>query len=127
MTRSALRTAFLACALAGCATTPAVDGEEDGFIVPAGKEDDFISLSAAEFVVSGRATVTIEPELFEADEEAQLARVRELITYEQVAIAWFLNQYLVDKHDGDANEDYGGFSAMARLATLCLLLSTTRS
>ncbi len=67
--------------------------------------------------MAGRASVTVEADLLEADEEARMTRARELIGYQQIAIAWFLNQYLVDKHDGDANEGYGGFSAMARANT----------
>ncbi|MCA9608887.1 MAG: hypothetical protein KC619_24955, partial [Myxococcales bacterium] len=116
MTRATATTLVLAAALAGCAVAPTADGD-DGFVVPAGKEDDFISLSAAEFVVAGRATVTIEADLLEADEATRMARVEELVGQEQIAIAWFLNQYLMDKHDGDGNEAYGGFSAMARANT----------
>ena len=85
----------LVIALAGCAAAPPEGGV--GTVVPPGKADDFISLSAAEFVVAGRAEVTIEEEYVTADEETRLARVRELVGYQQVAIAWFLNQYLIDK------------------------------
>ena len=41
----------------GCASAPADGG--DSVVVPAGKADDFLSLSATEFVVSGRAVVTL--------------------------------------------------------------------
>lgn len=88
-----------------------------GLVVPDGKADDFLSLDASEFVVSGRATVTVEEDLVDADEETRLARVRELVGYQQIAIAWFLNQYLIDKTSSDANAGYGGFSAMTRANT----------
>ena len=117
MTRRALTLLACLATLAGCAVSPVPADVDDGVVVPNGKEDDFLSLSAAEFVVSGRATVTLEAEYAEADEETRTERLRELAGYQQVAISWFLNQYLVDKHDGDANEEYGGFGAMARANT----------
>ena len=90
------------------------DEPEDGFVVEDGKEDDFYSLSAYEYVVSGRTTVTLEPELATATASVKEARVKELIGYKQVAIAWFLTQYLVDKEPEDANAKFGGFGGMAK-------------
>src|SRR5262245_25935555 len=92
----------------GCASTP-TDPEdfEDGFVVPAGKEDDFFSLSASEFVVEGRSTVTVE-------DGAGADRAKELIGLKHISIAWFLNQYLVDKEEDEANHAYGGLGAMVK-------------
>jgi hypothetical protein len=84
---------------------------EDGFVVEDGKADDFLSLKAREFVVSGTGRVT-------AEAGATEARIKKLIRLEHSAITWFLNQYLVDKEKegahADANANYGGFSAMVK-------------
>lgn len=103
----------LAIALAGCAAfeSPLAEDAEDGFVVEDGKADDFFSLQAKEFIVSGVGRVV-------AEEGATEARVRRLVALEHTAITWFLNQYLVDKEQGgehpDPNADYGGFSAMVK-------------
>ena len=83
-------------------------------IVEPGKEDNFRAPKAQEYTIEGETTVTIEPELAEADEETKLARVRELIRLKQVVIGWFLNAYLVEKSDHNANEEYGGFKALTK-------------
>ena len=107
-----LTSAFLALALAGCSPSgPVLD---DGIAVPAGKTDDFFSLSATEYVLSGRTSVSLEAELAEADEETKLDRVKELIGYKQIGIAWFLTQYLIHKKNDDSNKDFGGFGGMAK-------------
>jgi hypothetical protein len=83
---------------------------EDGMVVEDDKSDNFYSLKAKEFIVSGVGRITVE-------EGATDARVRKAIALEHTAITWFLNAYLVDKETGahgDANADYGGFSAMVK-------------
>lgn len=106
--------------LAGCAAEePAVTDEgaefiEDAEAVEDGKADDYLSLSAREYVVRGRTSVTLESEYSSRTEAQRMTRVRELIGYKQIAIAWFLNQYLVDKEHDEANANYGGFGAMSK-------------
>lgn len=78
---------------------------------------DFYSESAREYFVSGTSTVTLEPELANATEEAKASRAKELVTLKNVAIGWFLNQYLATKEDEDANKSYGGFSALTKFAS----------
>lgn len=104
-----LRTIVATLLAIGCAdgAAPPPEDVEDGFVVPEGKEDDFLSESAREFIVEGRSTVTVE-------EGAGLDRAKELISLKHVAIAWFLNQYLVDKESEDPNASYGGFGAMVK-------------
>jgi hypothetical protein len=103
----------LAIAIAGCAAvdTPFAEDAEDGFVVDDDKADNFFSLQAKEYVVSGVGRVVVE-------EGASEARVRKAIALEHTAITWFLNQYLVDKEregaHADPNADYGGFSAMVK-------------
>jgi len=109
--RSASWLAMTCLALAACTgDDPGAEDIEDGFVVEDGKADDYLSLKAKEYVVSGTARVTVE-------EGQGIERAKRLIPHEHVAITWFLNQYLVDKETGehgDANADYGGFSAMVK-------------
>src|SRR5688500_6022385 len=94
------------------------DGEEgapeDGIVVGEGKEDDFYSLSAYEYLVEGRSTVTVAADLANAPAAEKEARVKELIGYKQIAIAWFLTEYLVDKESDEPNAQFGGFGGMAK-------------
>lgn len=116
-----MRTSLLAAltALIGCTTgTPGPSDVSDGLVVPDGKADDFLSLTAAEFVVEGRTTVTLEEDLRGADEETRMARVRELVGYEQVLLSWFLTQYFIDKKSDDSNSGYGGYAGMAKANTV---------
>lgn len=110
-TRLATSGLVLAAVASGCSDELASDDIEDGFVVPDGKADDFLSLKAKEYVVRGTARIV-------AEEGATEARVRKLIGYHHTAVTWFLNQYLVDKEKegahADPNADYGGFSAMVK-------------
>ena len=110
--RSATWLATVACLALGTACADEVPSEdaEDGFVVEDDKADDFLSLKAKEFLVTGTARVTVE-------EGQGEARAKKLIAYKHVATTWFLNQYLVDKETGphgDENADYGGFAAMVK-------------
>lgn len=101
--------------LFACNAEQALDDEaEDGFVVDDGKADDFFSLKAKEFVVSGTGRVVVEAGQGEA-------RARKLVGLHHTAVTWFLNAYLVDKErDGmhsDPNADYGGFAAMVKDGT----------
>jgi len=99
----------------GCALEPDDPNDvEDGVAVPQGKEDDFYSLSAYEYVLEGRTQVVVEEELADAESSVKLARVKELMSYKQIAIAWFLTQYLIDKESEDPNAGFGGFGGMAK-------------
>lgn len=114
-----------AMALGGCQAGEAHDDEaEDGFVIEDGKADDFLSLTAKEFVVSGTGRVVVEAGQGEA-------RARKLIAHEHMAITWFLNQYLVDKEregaHADPNGDYGGFSAMVKNGAYETLRLTQRN
>ncbi len=107
----------LLLSLVGCSTGSEAPPSGGRFVIPEGKADDFLSLSAQEFIVSGRATVVLEDEFRDAESASRLERVRELVGLKQIAIAWFLNQYLIDKKSDASNADYGGYRAMARANT----------
>ncbi len=114
--RTTIALVALATLAASCAPADGTD-PGDSFVVPDGKLDDFLSLTAQEYVIEGRATVTVEQEYLEGDEDALEARVRELVGYRNIAIAWFLTQYFIDKNHDDSNQGYGGYGAMARANT----------
>lgn len=104
---------LVATTLLACGGDEPPDDVEDGFVVDDGKADDFLSLKAKEFVVSGTGRVVVEAGQGEA-------RARRLVGFHHTAITWFLNQYLADKETGphgDANADYGGFAAMVKDGT----------
>ncbi len=99
-------------AFGGC-----VAGPEDGtlpFVVEDGKEDDFLSLTGQEYVLRGSPRVTLEAEYASASPEAIEARVHELMGLKNIAIGWFLNQYLMEKDKDASNKTYGGYGAMVR-------------
>lgn len=107
---------FATCALLASACTvadavPGPEDAEDGFVVDDDKADNFLSLKAKEFVVTGTTTVTVES-------GKGIERAKQLVFEKHLAITWFLNNFLVDKdHDPaepDANASYGGFGAMVK-------------
>ncbi|PIE18598.1 MAG: hypothetical protein CSA66_04375 [Proteobacteria bacterium] len=92
------------------------DGEtadEIASVVAPGKADDFYSVSAQEYYVEGSTTITLDAEWASASVAEREAEIRRLIPYKQVVIGWFLNVYVVDKHDA-TNEEYGGFKALTK-------------
>jgi hypothetical protein len=88
--------------------------EEETQIVAPGKEDNFLSATAQEYMVEGISTVTIESSLAGATDEQKLARVHELIPLKHIVIGWFLNAYIVEKNKDDANAEYGGFKGLTK-------------
>jgi hypothetical protein len=73
-------------------------------VVPPGKADNFSSLSAQEYMVEGTTWVELEASLADADEEIRMARVKELVFFRQVAVNWFLLQYLMGPEDDHENK-----------------------
>ena len=102
---------YLLASACSITTDDLPEDSEDGFVVDDGKADDFLSLKAKEFVLSGTARVVVE-------DGKGIERAKQLVFEKHLAITWFLNNYLVDKDkdpaDADANADYGGFSAMVK-------------
>lgn len=112
--------ALAALFAAGCSAedsmtpTEAPAAGESLSIVEPGKEDNFRSESAQEYLLTGTTTVTLEPEWADASEAEREARARALLPYRQTVIAWFLNAYMVEKSHDSANKDYGGFKALTK-------------
>ncbi len=101
--------------LVGC-TDDGVGGDdpEDSIFVDDGKADDFFSLSAQEYTLEGSSTVVLDPGMNTLSPAARMAEAKKLVGYKQIAIAWFITQYLVDKEEEDANAHFGGFGGMAK-------------
>ena len=102
-------TSLLACADQGDASDP-----DDYEVVPEGKEDSFRSPVAQEFTAKADATVTLPESARTMSDAERLAAAQELVSAKLLQIGWFLNLYVADKEDEDANKTYGGFHAMAR-------------
>jgi len=98
----------------GCSDGTDGADPEDSVFVDEGKADDFFSLSAQEYRVEGRSTVVLDPAMTTLPPAARLAEAKKLVGYKQIAIAWFLTQYLVDKEAEDANASFGGMGGMAK-------------
>lgn len=90
------------------------DDPEDSVFVDDGKADDFLSLSAQEYLLEGKSTVVLDAAMASRPAAERLEAAKQLIGLKQIAIAWFITQYLVDKEDEDANKDFGGFGGMAK-------------
>lgn len=101
-------------ALGGCADDGVEGDPEDSIFVDDGKADDFLSLSAQEYRLEGSSTVVLDPAMNTLSPAARLAEAKKLVGYKQIAIAWFITQYLVDKEEHDANFHFGGFGGMAK-------------
>ena len=105
--------AATALSLLGCAGEEAGD-PEDSMFVDDSKADDFFSTSAAEYILEGKSTVTLDASMASASADAKLAAAKQLIAYKQIGIAWFLTQYLVSKEHDASNASFGGFSGIAK-------------
>jgi hypothetical protein len=105
--------AVLSCSLlTACGGLDPID--DDYEVVPEGKEDSFRSPTALEFSAKAEATVTLPDSARGLPDADRLAQAQDLVSAKLVQIGWFLNLYVADKEDEDANKGYGGFHAMAR-------------
>jgi hypothetical protein len=98
---------------AGCGVAEG-DDPEDLLLVPEGKEDSYRAPSTREFLATAEARVALDATLSGASDAERLAKAKELVSAKLLQIGWFLNLYVADKEDEDANRGYGGFNAMAR-------------
>jgi hypothetical protein len=103
----------LTASLFGCADTGEGD-PEDSVFVDDSKADDFFSTSASEYILEGKSTVTLDASMAGATAAEKLEAAKKLVAYKQIAIAWFLTQYLVSKEHDASNASFGGFSGIAK-------------
>ncbi len=113
-TRLAALVLFLAACSGEAALITSSGAEEAAVAVPLGKEDNFLSNTAREYLVEGRTTVVLEEEDTASSASARLAKARRLIPFRQVVVAWFLNAYIAPKDTKDPNYGYGGFNALTK-------------
>ncbi len=111
---------FSALAAVACSSDdpagPGAGGPTSGAIVPPGKADDYFSTHGQEYTVTGTTHAVIDQECLTQNvdsPDAQRACALQGIGLKNFAVAWFLNTYIIDKHDAP-NEDWGGFTAMTR-------------
>lgn len=97
----------------GTLQEPSVTGDE-AVLVPPGKKDDFLSLTAQEYFIEGRSRIVLDPADAAKDAPARLEAAKRLIPFKQIAIGWFLNQYVGPKGHDAGNKDYGGFESLTK-------------
>ena len=111
-------TCLLLVVLLGCSSDhDIVDpyAADDGLtVVLPGKEDNFFAKSAREYLVEGRTEIVLDDADADLSDSEKLEKVKRLIPYKQVAIAWFLNSYVAPKDSKDKNAGYGGFKALTK-------------
>ncbi len=95
----------------GCAL-PQDAEEEELVIVAPGKEDNFFSNVAKEYLATAQVAITLDVSYKEKSEAEQLARAGTIMEGKTKQIAWFLHVYVIDKSDDDDAGDYGGLRAM---------------
>ena len=98
----------------GCGTEVDSDDPEDSIFVDDSKADDFFSMSAIEYLMEGKSTVVLDASFATRSAEERLAEAKRLVGLKQIAIAWFITQYLVDKEHDAPNAEFGGFGGMAK-------------
>ena len=98
----------------GCSDSTEGDDPEDSIFVDDSKADDFFSNSAQEYLLDGKSTVVLDASFATKTVEERLREAKRLVGLKQIAIAWFLTQYFVDKEHEDANASFGGFGGMAK-------------
>jgi hypothetical protein len=121
--------ASLSIGLTGCtdAAEDAVDDPEDSIFVDDSKADDFYSLSAVEYLLEGKSTVVLDASMASKPAAERLAAAKQLVGLKQIAVAWFVTQYLVDKEHDDPNASFGGFGGMAKAGAYEDLAITERA
>ncbi|MEJ7603105.1 MAG: hypothetical protein WKG01_34780 [Kofleriaceae bacterium] len=113
--RTALVSAFALGLLGGCNDAPEVSEDpEDSVFVDDSKADDYFSMSAQEYTLDGKTTVVLDASYADKTAAVRLAAATKLVGYKQIAIAWFITQYLVDKEHDEENAEFGGFGGMAK-------------
>lgn len=101
---------FLALTLAGGCAVPVEDDEN--VIVPFGKEDNFFSNTAQEYLATAQVAFELDADWSEKTVDEQAERAKRVMEGKTKQIGWFLHVYLIDKSHDDEAGDYGGLRAM---------------
>jgi len=93
-----------------CTTGP---GEEDeNVIAPAGKEDNFFSNTAQEYLASSTVEIVLADSYKDKTAAERDERARQIMAGKTKQIAWYLHVYVIDKSRDDKQANYGGLRAM---------------
>jgi hypothetical protein len=98
--------------LPGGCSAPAPDEVDENVIVPPGKEDNFFSNVAREYMATADVSFTLDATWAQKTDAERLDRARKVMEGKTKQIAWFLHVYLIDKSHDDEAGDYGGLRAM---------------
>ncbi len=102
----------------GCGDAEVVDftqgGVTDAVAVPHGKEDNFLAVSAREYLVEGETTIVLDEKHADLTDSGKFQKAKRLVPYKMIAVAWFLNSFVAPKDKKDKNAKYGGFNALIR-------------
>ncbi len=105
MRTSIITIALLAAMITvGCADQEKSADDGGAVLVDPGKADNFYSDSAQEYYVSGEYYIDLEASYEDRTESERRVRVEEMVYYKQVAINWFLLQFLMDPADDHENK-----------------------
>src|SRR6187549_957991 len=107
-------TALTASLFSACADGPESEDPEDSVFVDDSKADDFFSTSAIEYLLEGKSTVVLDASFATKTQAVRDAAAKKLVGLKQIAIAWFVTQYFVDKEEDESNHEFGGFGGMAK-------------
>lgn len=107
-------TALSASLFSACADPAESEDPEDSVFVDDSKADDFFSTSAIEYLLEGKSTVVLDASYATKTVAERDAAAKKLVGLKQIAIAWFVTQYFVDKEEDEANHEFGGFGGMAK-------------
>lgn len=89
--------------------------EDENVIAPDGKEDNFFSNVAQEYLASATVSIALDAADAQKPEADRLAKAREIMEGKTKQLTWFLHVYLIDKSShGEDNPavHYGGLRAM---------------
>jgi len=107
----------MVAAVSGCGA-PDAALDDDFEVVPEGKEDNYRSSNALEFLATASAEVSLDAAQASLSDAERLDKANELVSARLLQIGWFLNLWVADKEPEDANKSYGGYHAMARNASV---------
>jgi hypothetical protein len=106
-----LLVALCSALLLGCDGGPA-GPEDENVIAPDGKEDNYFSNTAQEFMATATVPIQLEDEYAQKTQQERDARARELMEGRTQQVGWFLHVFLIDKEDDEPAGNYGGVRAM---------------
>jgi hypothetical protein len=107
----------LACGSSTDDTTEA-PADQVASVVPPGKADNYLSPTSMEYRLWGEGQLDLDAAWADKTDAEKLAHAEQMLAYKFKAYTHFINVYVTDKTSHDANDGYGGFSALVRSSSL---------